>query len=124
MAELKSHAAYDQCDQHKQQCQIEAAEHRGIPVREGRKHRAARREEPDFIAVPEWPNGAGNNSPLFLVSGDERQKHSHSIVEAFQEEEAGKQDDNQEKPQDVEIHALAPFLLLIGLHQCFIALRG
>ena len=98
---FKGDAADDQTDQQQEQRQIEAAEHGGIPVREGRKGRAARGEQPDFVAVPDRADGVDDGAAFLIFFAEEGQEHSHAEVEAFEEEEADPQDGDQNEPKDL-----------------------
>ena len=53
VAVLEAEVAHDEGDEDEQQRQVEPAEHRGVPVREGREGGAAGREHPHLVAVPD-----------------------------------------------------------------------
>ena len=112
---FKGDAANDQADQQQEQGQIEAAEHGGVPVREGGKGRAAGRQQPDFVAIPDGADGVDDGAAFLIVLAKEGQEHAHAEVEAFQEEEADPQDGDQDKPKDLEKfvgHVMPPWLIL------------
>ena len=51
--ELETYPPDDQRGQHDEQHEVEAAEHAGVPDREGGERRAAGHDQPDLVAVPE-----------------------------------------------------------------------
>ena len=97
-AQFEGDAAQDERDEHQEEREVERAEHRRVEVREGREARAARRDHPDFVAVPYGKDRAQRDAALLIRLADERQQHADTVVEAFKEEEAREEHDDQDKP--------------------------
>ena len=97
-AQFEGDAAQDERDEHQEEREVERAEHRRVKVREGREARAARRDHPDFVAVPYGQDRAQRDAALLVGLADEGQQHADAVVEAFKEEEAREEHDDQDKP--------------------------
>ncbi len=99
---FKGNTADDQTNQQKEQGEIEAAEHGGIPMRESREGRTTGSEQPYFIAIPGGTDGVDDGASFFIFFAEERQEHSDAEIESFKEEEADPQYGDQDKPKDLE----------------------
>ena len=68
MTELERHTAQDERDEHEEERDVERAEHRRIDVRKRREHRAARRDHPHLVAVPNGTDGLNDlRAVLFIL---------------------------------------------------------
>ena len=94
----------DQEEQEQQEREVEAREHRRVPGRERRERRPGGDDEPDLVPVPDGPDRLEHRPALGFVPGDERQQHADAEVEALEEEVAAPEDDDQDEPEDLEIH--------------------
>jgi hypothetical protein len=103
-APLERDHADDQEDEHEQQGDVEAGEHRRVPRREGGEGGASRDDEPDLVAVPDGPDRLEHDSALALVAGQERQQHADAEVEALEQEVPGPEERDDHEPGDLEIH--------------------
>ena len=99
-AQVKGHAAQNERDEHEEEREVEGGEHRGVDVREGCEERAARRDHPDFIAVPDRRDRAQDLAALLLIGGQERQQAADAVVEALEEEEACKEYCDEDEPEN------------------------
>ncbi len=106
-AELEGHGADDQGGEHQEQGEVEAAEQRGVPVREGREDGAARGQHPHLVAVPDRADRVDDPAAL-RVRAAEGQQDADAVVEALEDEEAGEEDADQDEPERVEIHGEPP----------------
>ena len=97
-AQFEGDAAQDERDEHQEEREVERAEHRRVEMRESREARAARRDHPDFVAVPYRENRAQRDAALLVRLADEGQQHADAVVEALKEEEACEEHDDQDKP--------------------------
>ena len=66
-AVLERDPAHDQREQDQQQRQVEAAEQRGVPLRERGERGAAGDEQPDLVAVPDRADGVDQDAALGVV---------------------------------------------------------
>ena len=83
-AELDRYGPQDEGEQHEHERDVEAGEDRGVRFGKRGEHRAAERDEPDFVAVPDRADGVENNAPLFLGFGD-RLQNADAEVEAVED---------------------------------------
>ncbi|MNJ40828.1 hypothetical protein D3C77_357300 [compost metagenome] len=65
--EFKRHPASDQGQQQYNKRCIVAAEQRGIPVWECREHRAACRQQPNFVRIPEGTDRIDQHPSLHII---------------------------------------------------------
>ena len=103
-AVLEGDAADDQADQDHQQRQVEAGEHRGVPLRERGEGGAARGEQPHLVAVPDRPDGVDQYPAALLVLADQAQQRTDAEVETLQDQVAGPQDRDEKEPEIVQAH--------------------
>ena len=101
-AVLKGDAAHDQAHQQQEERQVEAAEHRGVPVRKSRECRAACSQKPDLVAIPGWPNGVDDGAAFLVLLSQEGEQHADAKIKALQEVEADPQDGDQDEPDDLK----------------------
>jgi hypothetical protein len=101
---LERDDADDEEEQKEQQREVEAREHRRVPGRERRERRSARDDEPDLVSVPDRPDRLEHRAALGLVARHERQQHADAEVEAFEQEVAAPEDDDQDEPEFLEVH--------------------
>ena len=102
-AQFKTRTAQNQREQHEEEREVERGKHRRIGVRERREQRTARRDHPDFVAVPDGRDGADGHEAVFLRV-EERQRHADAVVEAFEDEESREQHGDEDEPERIEIH--------------------
>ena len=107
-AELEGHPAHDQRGQHQEERQIEAAEQRGVPVREGREHRAAGSQQPHLVRIPHRPDGVDDEAALLILLPDDPQQDADPVVEAFEDKETGEKHADQNEPEGIKFHELPP----------------
>ena len=100
LAPLEREHADDQEHEQQQQGDVEAGEHRRVPGREGREHRAAGDHEPDLVAVPDGADRAEHRAALLLVARQERQQQPDAEVEALEHEVGGEEEADQAEPEE------------------------
>src|ERR1043165_9839626 len=85
-------------------------------MRESSKRRTTCSQKPHFIAIPHGADRVDNGAAFFIFFAEERQKHSHAEIEAFEEVEANPQYGNQDKPKDLEkfVRHGMPLLLVLS----------
>ena len=103
-AQFKTRTAQNQREQHEEEREVERGKHRRIGVRERREQRTARRDHPDFVAVPDRRDRAQDFAALLLIGGEEGQDAADAVVEALEEEEAREEYRDEDEPENVEIH--------------------
>src|SRR6185437_13093031 len=106
-AELNRNTPQHQKPQYDHQCEIETAEARGVETWEREIERSARREEPDFIAIPDGPNGGKERVALRVSAGGEKMDHTRSEVEAVEDDVGGEHNSDKTKPN--RFHVLISF---------------
>ena len=113
VAVVQTHAADDEGDEDEGQGEVEAAEKGGVPLREGREHRAARGEDPHLVAVPDRADGVehdplaglgvgGAGGALLVAAAEDGQQHADPEVEAFEGEIADPEDGDEDEPDNLE----------------------
>ena len=103
-AELERHAAQDEREEHQKQREVERREHRRVDVRERSEERAARRDHPDLVAVPDRRDRAQDHRAVAVSAREEGQQSADAVVEALENEEAGKKHDDEDEPYNMKIH--------------------
>ena len=88
-AEFNRHRAENQRGQQQIQREVKAGEHRGIDVRKRGEQRAAAGDEPDFVAVPDRPDGVEHHAPLLVLVREQMQR-ADAEVEAVEHRVAGR----------------------------------
>ncbi len=117
VAVLEAEVAHDERDEDEQERQVETAEQRCVPVREGGEGGTTRGEHPHLVAVPDRADGVDEQPPALLgvdgVSGvalaaEHGQEHADTEVEALEHEVARPQDAQHDEPEGREIHGGRP----------------
>ncbi len=67
-AEFHGYPAKDEREEEEHEGGVEAGEDGGIDFGEGGKHGAAEGDEPDFVAVPERPDGIHEEAAFLVVA--------------------------------------------------------
>ena len=98
-AHFKGHSAKDERGQYQEESEVEATEDRRVPQGEGGECGATRGEQPDFIAVPHWPDGVDHHPSVHVVVAEERQQNPDAKVEALQEEVAQPEHRDKDEPE-------------------------
>jgi hypothetical protein len=101
---LEGDAAGDLGEQDQQQWQVEAGEEGGVPVGEGGEDGAAGGDQPDLVAVPDRADGVDQDAPFPVVAAEDGQQHADAEVEAFEDEVAGEEHGDEQKPDGGEVH--------------------
>ena len=96
--ELEGDAAHDEGDDDQEQREVEAAEHRGVPLGEGGERGPSGHDQPHLVGVPERADGIDDHPPLPVVPADHRQQDSHAEVEPLEEEVAGPEHGDEREP--------------------------
>ena len=73
-------------------------------LREGGERRAARGQQPDFVAVPDRADGVDHRPALGVVPAQEGQQDAHAEVESLEHEVSGPQDRDEDEPEGGEVH--------------------
>jgi hypothetical protein len=105
-AVLEGDPAQDQRDEDQEQRQVEAAEQRGVPLREGGERRTAGHEHPDLVAVPDRAQRGDDSASLGLVLAHDRQQHADAEVEPLEDEVADPEDGDEDEPDSRQFHDL------------------
>ena len=84
-AKLNADGAQHQQPQHHHQGEVESVEARCVEEWEGEVERAARRQQPDFIAVPHRTDGADHHAAFLVRARDEQMHRAGAEVEAIQD---------------------------------------
>ncbi len=102
-AVLEGDTAHDERDEDQEQREVEPREQRGVPAGEGSEGRAAGREEPHLVAVPDRPDRVDHHPPVGVVLGQKRQQRSDAEIESLEHEVADPEDGDQREPQDFQV---------------------
>ncbi|MBG9885261.1 hypothetical protein ABE10_01395, partial [Bacillus toyonensis] len=100
--------AQDQREQDQQQRQVEAAEERGVPLREGGEQAGARDDHPGLVEVPDRADRVDHLTPRHVVLAEEGQRHPHAEVEAVEDEIPDEEERDDPEPEDCEVHVFPP----------------
>src|SRR5581483_469087 len=98
-AELDSDGPQYQKPEHHHQRQVKSTEAGGIELWEGEVKRAARREQPDLVAIPHRTDGPQNGSPLTIVSRGHRVDDAGSEIESVEHHVGGEHHRNDDEPK-------------------------
>src|SRR5215475_11787130 len=100
-AEFDRDCAKDQRKQQRHEGSVESGKHGRVCDRESRKQRAAKRNEPDFVPVPDRTDGVDNMTPI-EVRPAKQVKDAHSEIETIQGRIASKQHTQKHEPYHME----------------------
>jgi len=101
-APFEGDGAEDQRDDDEEQREVEAGEHRGVPLGERGEHGAGGGDEPHLVAVPHGADRGDHGGTAALVLAEDRQEHPHAEVESLEEEVPGEEHGDEDEPQDLE----------------------
>src|SRR5579875_500474 len=68
--ELGRHTAHDEGEEDQEQHEVETAEQRCVPAREGGEGGAAGHDQPHLVAIPHWADGIEADAPVGVVAAD------------------------------------------------------
>ena len=77
---------------------VKTAENSGVGDRKRSEQSAAKRDQPDFIAVPQRTDRVHHQTPLVVGFGDPRVQDSDAQIETIQNRVATDQDPQQHEP--------------------------
>ena len=84
--------------------EVEAGEHRRVPLREGGKRRSAGDEDPDLVSVPERADRLEQRLAILLLPPEHRQQHPDPEVESLEDEVPGPEEAEDPEPENLERH--------------------
>src|SRR5690606_27157601 len=96
---------------------VEGREERRVPHREGGEGRAARREQPHLVAVPDGSDGVEEHPAFLFAPRQQVHVHAHAEIEALEEEVSGPEHGDENKPdcwKQVHRYPSVPPHLLCG----------
>ncbi len=126
--ELERDAADDQRGEDQEQRQVEAGEQARVPAGEGRERRAAGRQQPHLVAVPDRADRVDDHALVGLVAAERADQHPDAEVEALEHEVADPQHADQAEPECLQevgvVHGRLPFFSRRGSGRGVSALSG
>ena len=84
MTQLDTQRSEDEKPEHDHERQVKATKSPGVQHGERQDHGPARCQQPDLVAVPNWPNAPQNHLALRVGLRNEEMEHSRSEVETVE----------------------------------------